>query len=224
MGWSKPSAIKSYVSNSPGATCDNAVRAKCRLVLQWSGVGGARSVSRETAWRWQRLALPNRIFLPWPTRRGASGKRRRRSTSPVNLRVAVNRCSWSIAIRRETPQPAWESPNAICASQPMRSWSASPVLTDRSAQPVVTDWISYRRMKHLASAMVELVSAERREWRLADALSQVVGYDWVVLDYPPSLGLLTLNALCAAHSVIVPLQCEYLALEGLARLKGTTGA
>jgi chromosome partitioning protein len=72
--------------------------------------------------------------------------------------------------------------------------------------------------------MVELVSAERRKWHLVDALSQVVGYDWVVLDYPPSLGLLTLNALCAAHSVIVPLQCEYLALEGLARLKGTTGA
>ncbi len=75
--------------------------------------------------------------------------------------------------------------------------------------------------EHLAGAMIELVSAERREWRLADALSQVVGYDWVVLDCPPSLGLLTLNALCAARGVIVPLQCEYLALEGLAQLKGT---
>lgn len=75
--------------------------------------------------------------------------------------------------------------------------------------------------EHLAGAMVELVAAERREWRLADALSQVVGYDWVLLDCPPSLGLLTLNALCATHGVIIPLQCEYLALEGLAQLKGT---
>ncbi|MGB9752901.1 MAG: chromosome partitioning protein [Roseiflexus castenholzii] len=75
--------------------------------------------------------------------------------------------------------------------------------------------------EHLAGAMVELVNAERREWRLADALSQVVGYDWVLLDCPPSLGLLTLNALCAARGVIIPLQCEYLALEGLAQLNRT---
>lgn len=75
--------------------------------------------------------------------------------------------------------------------------------------------------EHLAGAMVELVAAERREWRLADALGQVVGYDWMLIDCPPSLGLLTLNALCAAHGVIIPLQCEYLALEGLAQLKGT---
>lgn len=75
--------------------------------------------------------------------------------------------------------------------------------------------------EHLAGAMVELATAERREWRLADALKPVVGYDWVLLDCPPSLGLLTLNALCAARGVLIPLQCEYLALEGLAQLKGT---
>lgn len=75
--------------------------------------------------------------------------------------------------------------------------------------------------EHLAGAMVELVTAERREWRLAEALGRVVGYNWVLLDCPPSLGLLTLNALCAARGVIIPLQCEYLALEGLAQLKGT---
>ena len=75
--------------------------------------------------------------------------------------------------------------------------------------------------ENLAGAMVELVDAERREWRLADALQSVSGYDWVLLDCPPSLGLLTLNALCAAHHVLIPLQCEFLALEGLAQLKGT---
>ncbi|HEY3232917.1 MAG TPA: AAA family ATPase, partial [Roseiflexaceae bacterium] len=76
--------------------------------------------------------------------------------------------------------------------------------------------------EHLAGAMIELTTVERREWRLADALKQIEGrYDWVLLDCPPSLGLLTLNALCAAANVLIPLQCEFLALEGLAQLKGT---
>lgn len=75
--------------------------------------------------------------------------------------------------------------------------------------------------ENLAGAMVELVDAERREWRLESALSAVAGYDWIILDCPPSLGLITLNALCAAQHVLIPLQCEFLALEGLAQLKGT---
>lgn len=75
--------------------------------------------------------------------------------------------------------------------------------------------------ENLAGAMIELADVERREWQLADALKKVEGYDWVLLDCPPSLGLLTLNALCAARHVLIPLQCEYLALEGLAQLKGT---
>jgi chromosome partitioning protein len=76
--------------------------------------------------------------------------------------------------------------------------------------------------EHLAGAMIELTTADRREWRLAEALRRVENdYDWVLLDCPPSLGLLTLNALCAAAGVLIPLQCEFLALEGLAQLKGT---
>jgi chromosome partitioning protein len=74
----------------------------------------------------------------------------------------------------------------------------------------------------LAGAMIELTSVERREWRLADALRQIEDrYSLVLIDCPPSLGLLTLNALCAAAGVLIPLQCEFLALEGLAQLKGT---
>lgn len=74
----------------------------------------------------------------------------------------------------------------------------------------------------LAGAAVELASARRREQRLADALAPAAGYyDYILIDCPPSLGLLTLNALCAADSVLIPLQCEYLALEGLAQLKAT---
>jgi len=60
---------------------------------------------------------------------------------------------------------------------------------------------------------------ERRERRLAEALATVAAaYDVVVIDCPPSLGLLTVNALCAADSVIIPLQCEYYALEGISSL------
>jgi chromosome partitioning protein len=76
--------------------------------------------------------------------------------------------------------------------------------------------------EHLAGAEVELAAAQQRERRLAAALESIKGrYDWILLDCPPSLGLLTLNALCAVDKVLIPLQCEYLALEGLAQLKGT---
>jgi chromosome partitioning protein len=74
----------------------------------------------------------------------------------------------------------------------------------------------------LAGAEIELVSVESRETLLRDALAPLLPqYDFVLIDCPPSLGLLTLNALVAAHAVLVPLQCEYYALEGLARLLGT---
>jgi len=76
--------------------------------------------------------------------------------------------------------------------------------------------------RHLAGAEVELVSAERREYRLRDALrSPAAEYDYVLLDCPPSLGFLTINALVASDAVIIPLQCEYYALEGLSQLLHT---
>ena len=76
--------------------------------------------------------------------------------------------------------------------------------------------------RDLAGAEVELVDAEHREARLATALGKLRSrYEYIIVDCPPSLGLLTLNALCAADSVIVPLQCEYYALEGLSRLLET---
>ena len=67
-----------------------------------------------------------------------------------------------------------------------------------------------------------MVSLERREKRLRTALTLVAAdYDFVLIDCPPSLSLLTLNGLCCAHGVIVPMQCEYFALEGLADLVNT---
>lgn len=74
----------------------------------------------------------------------------------------------------------------------------------------------------LTGAEIELVSAIARETRLREALSSVVDdYDYVIIDCPPSLGLLTVNSLTAANSIIVPMQCEYFALEGLSRLTNT---
>jgi chromosome partitioning protein len=76
--------------------------------------------------------------------------------------------------------------------------------------------------RNLTGAEVELVPMLAREFRLKEALEPVVGgFDYVFLDCPPSLGLLTVNALCAAHSVLVPLQCEYFALEGISELMAT---
>jgi chromosome partitioning protein len=76
--------------------------------------------------------------------------------------------------------------------------------------------------RELAGAEVELVALERRNLRLREALAPVLAaYDFVLVDCPPSLSLLTLNGLCAAHGVIVPMQCEYFALEGLSDLVNT---
>jgi chromosome partitioning protein len=76
--------------------------------------------------------------------------------------------------------------------------------------------------RDLAGAEVELVEVERREKRLKEALAVVnEGYDFVLIDCPPSLSMLTLNGLCSAHGVIVPMQCEYFALEGLTDLVNT---
>jgi chromosome partitioning protein len=76
--------------------------------------------------------------------------------------------------------------------------------------------------RELAGAEVELVALERRNQRLRDALAAVADdYDFVLIDCPPSLSLLTLNGLCAANGVIVPMQCEYFALEGLSDLVNT---
>lgn len=74
----------------------------------------------------------------------------------------------------------------------------------------------------LAGATVELVNLENREFKLRGILEIVKeSFDFIIIDSPPSLGLLTLNVLCAANEVLIPVQCEYLALEGLEQLLST---
>lgn len=74
----------------------------------------------------------------------------------------------------------------------------------------------------LAGAEIELVSAEKREFILKNALDKIKDeYDYIFIDCPPSLGIITLNCLIAADSVVIPIQCEYYALEGVAQLTNT---
>src|SRR5262252_4034124 len=95
-------------------------------------------------------------------------------------------------------------------------------LFDVLQQTELTQFSIVPSTKDLVGAEIELVSAERREYRIKDALSSVYDhYDFIFLDCPPSLGLLTLNALTAADSLLVPIQSEYYALEGLGSLLET---
>lgn len=76
--------------------------------------------------------------------------------------------------------------------------------------------------RELAGAEVEMVELENREKRLKDAFTAIADdYDFILIDCPPALSLLTLNGLCSAHGVVIPMQCEYYALEGLSDLVNT---
>ena len=74
----------------------------------------------------------------------------------------------------------------------------------------------------LTGAEIELIGVENRDWKLKEAISKIVlDFDYILIDCPPSLNLLTINSLAAADSVLIPVQCEYYALEGLSQLNRT---
>lgn len=103
--------------------------------------------------------------------------------------------------------------HSIVLDEPLSAITVSTAIPTLSAVPASKD---------LAGAEIELVEMEQREFRLKRALAGVEdGYEYVIIDCPPSLGLLTLNALTAAKSLLVPIQCEYYALEGVTELFDT---
>jgi len=103
--------------------------------------------------------------------------------------------------------------HALVLDQPIADLILPTEITSLSVVPANKD---------LAGAEVELVDVERREFQLRSTLSHVdSNYDYFIIDCPPSLGLLTLNALTAAKSLLVPIQCEYYALEGVTELFDT---
>jgi chromosome partitioning protein len=100
-------------------------------------------------------------------------------------------------------------------------------LEEASRQTAIPNLVIVPASRELSGADIELVTAERRAFRLRDALASLsrggvpLHFDYVLIDCPPSLTLLTLNALTAADALLVPLQCEFLALDGLSELLGT---
>lgn len=94
---------------------------------------------------------------------------------------------------------------------------------DVRAAIIHTEWVDVLGSNvDLSGAEIDLISLPRREYRLKDVLDQVrADYDYIIIDCPPSLGILTLDCLCAADSFLVPLQTEYYALEGLSQLMAT---
>lgn len=94
---------------------------------------------------------------------------------------------------------------------------------DVKAAIIHTDWVDVLGSNvDLSGAEIDLISLPRREYRLKDVLDKVrADYDYIIIDCPPSLGILTLDCLCAADSFLVPLQTEYYALEGLSQLMAT---
>lgn len=151
-----------------------------------------------------------------------------KTTTAVNLAAFLGHLNQKVLLVDLDPQANATSGIGIDKNTVEKS-IYNALLGDQSAESLVLEsptpnvWILPANLA-LVGAEVELVNAERRELRLREVINQFTSknqYDFVIIDTPPSLGLLTINALTAADSVLIPMQCEYYALEGLAQLYKT---
>ena len=161
----------------------------------------------------------SRIFAI-TNQKGGVGK----TTTAINLAAALVDLGCRVLLVDADPQANATASLGIARRQSDRT--VYGLLLDPSLAQVVVETSAgidvIPSSADLAGAELELVQAPEREWRLRRGLETVDGtYDVTLIDCPPSLGLLTLNALVAAEGAIVPIQCEYLALEGLSQVKRT---
>ena len=164
---------------------------------------------------------PARI-LAVANQKGGVGK----TTTAINLGTALAACGLRVLLLDLDPQANATTGLGIApGTREPDSYDlviGEAALAETVVETEVPDLFLAPTSMHLSGAEIELVQAERREYRLADALrGHTAPYDYVLIDCPPALGLLTLNALVAADGVLVPLQCEYYALEGVSHLVRT---
>lgn len=151
--------------------------------------------------------------------KGGVGK----TTTCVNLAAALTSLGARVLVCDFDPQGNATSGFGVDKAHSPSVYDVLVDGADVSRSIVSTRWADViPANKSLSGATVELISMDRREYRLRDALAGVKdNYDFIFIDCPPSLELLTLDALCAADTLLVPVQCEYFALEGLSDLMYT---